>query len=114
MADRHQLMVYLCSDTMTSEEGMYRESEVESRTTRWHRLYLSLRCEDKYLACKEVQFDSVEEVHSVRLRVIENLLDGTKPVVEFRFILSIFLILQTILVFPVCCESLFCHLVHTV
>ena len=45
------------------------------------------------------------------MRVIENFLDGAEPVVQFVFVFRIF---AAFLVFPVGCESLFCHLVHAV
>ncbi len=65
MAQRNKLMVDLCTDTMATEEGMDLESKVECRTTCWHRLNLSLWCKDEDFRGKEVEFDSIEEVHSV-------------------------------------------------
>ena len=52
MAQRHELVVYLGTDTMRAEEGVYLESEVERRTSGWHGLNFALRCEYEYLACE--------------------------------------------------------------
>ena len=114
MRQRHQFVVDLGTDTMTPQEGMDGEGKVEGRTTRRHRLYLTFWGEDKYLAGKEVQFDGVEEVHCIGLRVVENLLDGAQPVVQFCLVLRIFLVLQTVLIFPMGCKPLLCHLIHAV
>ena len=76
MAQWHEFMVDLCTDTMASEEGMYREGKVEGRTSCRHSLYLSLWCEYEYLRGKEVEFYCVEEVHGVWLRVVEYFLNG--------------------------------------
>ena len=111
VAQRYQLMVYLGSDAVAAQEGMYLEGEVECSTSGWHRDDFSLRGEDEDFRCIEVEFDSVEEVHRIRLRIVQNLLDGAQPVVQLVFILSIF---ATLLIFPVGCKSLFCHLVHAV
>ena len=59
MAQRHELMINLGSDTMTSEEGVYGECKVECRTSCRHCLDLTFRSEDEYLRRKEVEFDGV-------------------------------------------------------
>ena len=69
-------MVYLGSDTMASEEGVYGEGKVEGSTSRRHSLYFALRSEDEYLRRKEIEFDGIEEIHCVGLWVVENLLDS--------------------------------------
>ena len=76
VAQRHQFVVHLCSDTVASEEGVDGEGKVESRTSGGHGLNLALRCEDEYLRCEEVELDGVEEVHCVGLRVVEYFLDS--------------------------------------
>ena len=113
MAQGHELMVHLCSDAVAAEEGVDGEGEVEGGTSRWHRLDLSLWGEDEDLRGEEVQLDGVEEVHGVGLWVVEDLLDGAQPVVELVLVLRIFLF-DTVLVFPVGCETLLRNLVHTV
>ena len=111
VAQRHQLMVYLGSDAVAAQEGMYLEGEVECCTSSWHRDDFSLRGEDEDFGCIEVELDGIEEVHRIRLRIVQNLLDSAQPVVQLVLILSIF---ATLLVFPVGCKSLFCYLVHAV
>ena len=113
MAQRHKLMVYLCSYAVASEEGVYGEGEVECSASCRHGLYLSLRCEHEDLRREEVELYGVEEVHGVGLWVVEYLLDGVQPLVEFTFVFSK-LYLSSFLVFPVCCKSLFGYLVHLV
>ena len=113
MAQGHQLMVHLRADTMAAEESVDGEGEVEGRAVGWQRADLSLRREHEYLAGKEVQFDGVEEVHRIRLGVVEDFLDGAQPVVEFVLVLRVFLF-HAVLVFPMGGKSLFCHLIHTV
>ena len=49
MAQGHQLVVHLGTDTMRAQEGVYGEGEVESRTARRHGLDLALGREDEYL-----------------------------------------------------------------
>ena len=112
MAQRHELVVHLGTDTMRAEEGVYLESEVERRTSGRHSLDFALRCEYEYLACEEIELDSVEKVHRIGLRVVKNLLDCRQPVVEFGIVVNVFVV--AFLVLPVCCKSLFCHLVHMV
>ena len=77
MAQWHQLVVDLGTDAVASQESVYLESKVECRTVGWHRLDFTLWCEDEDFGCEEVELDGIEEVHGVRLRVIEDFLDGT-------------------------------------
>ena len=97
-------MIYLCTNTMAAEEGVDLESKVERCTTCRHRLNLSLWCKDEDFRCKEVEFDSIEEVHSIWLWVVENLFYRTEPLVQFALILSN---LTAILIFPMCSKALF-------
>ena len=114
MAERHEFMVHLGSDTMTSEEGMYLKGEVECRTPGRHGLYLSLWCKYEYFGCEEVQLDSIEEVHSVRLWIIKNLLNSTEPVVQFTVILADFPYWSNaVFIFPMCGKTLFGYFVHS-
>ena len=107
-------MVYFCSNTMAAEKGVDGKSEIEGGTAGGHRLDLSLWRKDEDLAGKEIEFDGVEEIHGIGLRVVENFLDGTEPVVQLCLILCVFFVFQTVLVFPMSGKSLFCHLIHTV
>ena len=113
MTHGHQFMVYLGTDTMRAQERMDRECEVEHGTVGWHRLNLTLRCKDENLAGKKVQLNGIEEVHRIWLWIVENLLDGAQPFVQFVLVLRN-LALSTILVFPVGCQTLLCNLVHAV
>ena len=89
------------------------EGKVECRTTGRQGAYLSLRCKHEDLRGKEVQLDGVEEVHRVGLRIVENLLDGSQPLVQLIFILRVFAI-YTVFIFPVGGKALFRNLVHAV
>ena len=113
MTQRHQLMVHLRANTMAAEEGVDGKCEVEGRTIGRQRADLSLRREHEDLAGKEVQFDGVEEVHRIRLGIVEDFLDGAQPVVQFVLVLRVFLF-HAVLVFPMGGKTLFCHLIHTV
>ena len=93
---------------------MDREGEVEHGTVCRHRLDLTLGREDKYLAGEEIQFDGIQEVHRVGLWVVQDLLDGTEPLVQLSLILCDTIFLSPLLVFPVGSKSLFRYLVHTV
>ena len=112
MAQRHELVVYLGTYTMRAEESVYLECEVERRTSGRHSLDFALRGKYEYLACEEIELDCVEKVHRIGLRVVENLLDCRQPVVEFGIVVNVFV--AAFLVLPVCCESLFSHLIHMV
>ena len=113
VAQRNQLVVNLSTDTMTAQEGVDGECKVECRTACRQSTDLALRRKHEYLTGKQVELDGVQEVHSIRLWVVQNLLDGAQPLVELVLVLGIFL-LNTVLVFPVSCKSLFGNLVHTV
>ena len=111
MAQGDELVVHFRPYAVCAEECVYEEGEVEHGASGRHGLYLPFGREHEYLACEEVQFDGVEEVHGVRLRVVEYLLYGAQPVVQFVVVVHIDVAL---LVFPVCCEPLFGNLVHLV
>ncbi len=49
---------------------------------------------------EEVELDGIEEVHGIRLRIVQNLLDGAEPVVQLVLIFCIFTFVS-FLVFPV-------------
>ena len=89
------------------------EGKVECCTSCGHRLDFPLGGKDEYLRGKEVQLDGVEEVHCVRLRVVQDFLDGAEPVVQLVLVLREFGLLA-VLVFPVGGKALLCHLVHAV
>ena len=99
MTQRYKLMVYLCSDAMAAEEGVDRESKVESGTSSRHCLDFALWGKHEYLRSKEIELDSIKKVHSIRLRVVKNLLDGAQPFVQFRLVLRK-LFLHAVFVFP--------------
>ena len=65
---------------------------------------------NEYLRGKKIELDGVEEVHSVRLRVVKDFLDSGEPFVKFVFSLNFCLV--AFLVFPVCSKSLFCNVIH--
>ena len=102
-------MVDLSTYAVASKESMDLESKVECRTSCWHCLYFTLWCEDKYLRRKEIQLDSIKEIHRIRLRIVKNLLNRTEPFVQFALILGY---LITILILPMCSKTLFSNLVH--
>ena len=110
MTDGDEFMVYLGTDTMTAHKGMDGKGKVERRTAGRHGTQFSLRGKHEYLARKEVEFDSVEEVHGIGLRVVKDFLDGSKPLVEFQFCRSLGLL--TVLIFPMGCKSLLGYLIH--
>ena len=111
VAQWHELVVHLGADAVRAEHGVDGEGEVEDGRSRRHGLHLTLRREDEYLRCEQVELDGVEEVHGVGLRVVEDLLDGGEPVVELALVV---LGLSAFLVFPVGGEALLCDLVHSV
>ena len=113
MAQRHELVVHLGTDTMRPQEGMDAEGKVQRRASSRHRLDLTLRCEDEDLRSEEVEFDRVEEIHGIGLWVVKNLLDGAQPFVQFRLVLRK-LFLHTVLVFPMGGKPLLGNLIHAV
>ena len=113
MAQWHELVVDLRADTVRAQERVDGKGEVEGCTAGGHCLDFALGGEHEDLGGEEVQLDSVEEVHRIGLRVVEDILDGTQPLVELVLVLRI-LALYTVLVFPVGSKTLFGHLVHTV
>ena len=113
MAQWYQFVIHLGTDTVGSQEGMDGEGKVQGCTACRHRLDLTFRCEDKDFRCKQVQLDSIQEVHGVRLWVVQDLLDGVQPVVQLVFILCV-LTIFALLVFPVGGKALFGYLVHAV
>ena len=84
-----------------------------SAVPRRHCEDVAFRGEDEYLACKEVQFYCVKEVHGIRLRVVEDFLYRAQPVVELSVAL-VFRAAGAVFVFPVCGKALLCHFVHMV
>ena len=101
-------MVHLGSDAMASYVGMQGEGKVECRTVLRHGFEFSLRGEYEYLRSKKVQFDGVEKVDGVRLRVVENFLDGTQPFFQFAFVFAT----SAFFVLPMGGETLFGNSVH--
>ena len=115
VAQWNKLVVYLGTDAMAAKEGVNLEGEIECRTTRRHRLDFTLRGEDENLRGEEVELDGVEEVHGIRLRVVEDFLDGAQPVVELAIVLASFLIgFVAFLVLPMGGKTLLGHLIHSV
>ena len=90
---------------------MYLESKVERSAAGRHGLDFAFRGEHEYLGGKEVQLDGIEKVHGIGLWVVQNLLDGAQPFIQFVLILGIF---TFVFVFPVSRKALFGHLVHAV
>ena len=109
VAERHQLVVHLGTDTMATQESVNLEGKVESRTTGGHGLDFTLRCENEDFGSEEVELDGVEEVHGIGLWIVEDFLDGGEPVAQFSLVLSY---LFSLLVFPMGGKSLFGHFVH--
>ena len=106
-------MVHLGSDAVGAQEGVYLECKVERRAVGRHGDDVALGGKDKYLRRKEVELDGVEEIHRIGLWVIENLLDGLQPSVQFVFgdALRIHRV-AIILILPVSSKTLFCDVVH--
>ena len=76
MAQRYKLVIYLGTNTVAAEEGVDGECEVEGGASSRQGRYLAFRCEHEYLGSKEVELDGIEEIHGIRLRVVEYFLDG--------------------------------------
>lgn len=53
--------------------------QIQCRTVLRHRFDFTFRSEDKYFRSEQVQFDGIQKVHGIRLRIIQNFLDGTQP-----------------------------------
>ena len=100
-------MIHLGTDAVASHEGVDLEGEVEGCAPGRHGADFTLGGEDEDFRGEEVELDGVEEVHGVRLWVVEDFLDGVEPVVE----LCVFAYF-TLLVFPVGGEALLRYLVH--
>ena len=90
---------------------MDRESEVQRRSPLGQGLEVALGGEDVDLGGKEVELDGIEEVYGVGLRVVEYLLDGLEPLVQFALFLA-HLAGAAFLVFPVGGKALLGYLVH--
>ena len=104
-------MVYLGTDTMCSERCVDTESKVQHRTSRRHGLELALGRYNEYLLGIKVQFNGIQEIHCIGLRVVQYFLDSGEPSVQFVF--AVLLGLSAILVLPVCGKALLCYIVHT-
>ena len=111
VTERHEFMVHFCTNAMRTEECMDMESEVERCSSGRERDYFSLGFEDKYLLSKEIELDSIEEIHSIWLWIIKNFLDSAEPVIEFSLIIGFAIAL---LIFPMGGKSLLCNLIHAV
>ena len=113
MRQRHKTVVYLRSDAVGTQECVNLECKVKCRAVGWHCDDVTLRSKHKYLRRKQVELDGIEEVHRVRLRVVENLLDSLQPSVQFvlRYALRIHRV-AVILIFPVSGKTLFCDVIH--
>ena len=103
-------VVDLGADAVGSHKGVDGECEVEGSTANGHLLGIALGRHDEELVGVEVELDGVEEVHTARLWVVEDFLDGLKPLVEFAF--TFLGGLFTIFVFPVGGKALFGNFVH--
>lgn len=79
VAQGHQLVVDFSSDAMAAQECMDGECKIQCRTVLRHRFDFTFRSEDKYFRSEQVQFDGIQKVHGIRLRIIQNFLDGTQP-----------------------------------
>ena len=108
MTQGNQLVVDFCSDTMAAQESVDGECEIQCRTVLRHCFDLTFRGEDKYFGSKQVQFDGIQKVHGIRLRIIQNFLDGTQPFFQFAFIFAS----SSFFIFPVCGEPLLGYVVH--
>ena len=109
MIHRHKLVVYLGTDAMRSEHRVYRESKVKCRTALRHGLDFTLGSKDEYLRGIEIQFDGIEKVHRVGLRIIQYLLDGIEPAIEVHLFL---LYITSFLVLPVRSHTLLSDIIH--
>ena len=111
IAQTLQLVIDLGADAMGTEEGVDGEGKIEHGAARRHRLEVALGGHNEYLAGIEVQLDGVEEIHRIWLRIVQYLLDGREPAVEF--VLAVFGLLASFLIFPMGCKTLLRNLVHT-
>ena len=110
ITDGLQLVIYLGSYAVGSQECMDGESEVQHGAVGRHRLEISLGCDHKDFTCIEIQLYGIQEIDGVRLWIIQNLLDGVQPLVQFVF--AVLGGLPALLVFPVGSKSLLRHLIH--
>ena len=70
MTKRNKAMVNLCADAMAAKESVQLKGEVECGASCGQHLYLSFRRKHENLGCNEVQFDGIEKVHRIGLRVV--------------------------------------------
>ena len=87
---------------------MEQEGEVKGGSAHRHGLDLALRREDEHFLCEEVELEGTQELHRIFLGVRQDLLDLTKPFVQFA------LVGLAGLVFPVGGITAFGYLVHAV
>ena len=98
---------------MGAEESVYLKGKIECRTVCGHRDDVAFRGKDEYLGGKEVELYGIEEIHRIRLWVVENLLDSLQPAVEF--VLSNLLGIHRvgiILILPMGSKALLGNVVH--
>ncbi len=102
-------MVYFGADAVAAYVGVQGEGKVQCCGVLRHGLEVAFRGEDENLRCKQVQFDGIEKIDGVRLRVVQNFLDGTQPFLQFAFIFAA----SSFFVFPVGGKALFGNVIHT-
>ena len=101
-------MIDFRPDTVAAQKGVDRECKVQCRTVLRHGLDFSFRSKYEYLGGKQVQFDCIQKIKGIGLRVIQNFFDGFQPFAKLSFVFAS----TAFLVFPVCRESLFGYVVH--
>ena len=84
------------------------ECKIQCRTVLRHCFDFTFRSEDKYFRSEQVQFDGIQKVHGIRLRIIQNFLDGTQPFFQFALVLTA----SAFFIFPVCGKALFGYIIH--
>ena len=87
---------------------MNREGKIQCRCILWHGLDFPFGSKYENFRGKQVQFNGVQEVNGIRLRVIQDFFNGFQPFAEFTFILTT----SSFFVFPVCSKTLFSYVVH--
>ena len=110
MRQRHQTEVDLGSDSPVSYLRMDRIGEIECGGTFLDTLLFSFRSKDKYIALDEVIMYQVKQVKRTYIRIYKDVLDLDNPLVHLVLIL---LCKAVLLVCPVCCDTLFCYLMHS-
>ena len=107
LAERHEFMVDLSCNAMAADLRMQVKRHIQHRCINRKRQQLPFRSENHNLRCKQVQLECVKEIKSIRLRIIQYILDCMKPHVQFALLVPF-----PDLIFPMRGKSLLGNLIH--